>query len=52
LVLKLKRSVSRSGRGLVLRVPTDVAAALEIDENSEVLIWIEDTRMIVKKVES
>lgn len=47
--LKLRRKISRSGRGLNLRVPSDIAKALEIDEDSEVLIWIENTRMIVEK---
>ena len=46
--LKLRRKISRSGRGLNLRIPTDIARALDIDEDSEVLIWIEGTKIIVE----
>ena len=49
--LKLRRKISESGRGLTLRVPADIAKALEISSTSEVLIWIEDTRMIVEKAD-
>ena len=49
--LRLKRSVSKSGRGLVLRIPADVVKALKFTEDSEVWIWIEDNRMIVEKAE-
>ena len=46
--LQLKRNISRSGRGLVLRIPADIVKALGFTEKSKVLIWIEDKRMIVE----
>ena len=49
--LRLKRSISRSGRGLVLRIPADIVKALNFTEDSQVWIWIEDSRIIMEKVE-
>ena len=49
MVLKLKRNISRSGRGLVLRIPADIVRATNLTEDSEVWIWIEDNKIIVEK---
>jgi len=47
--LRLKRNISKSGRGLVIRIPKDVERALDLNPDSEVWIWVEDSRMIVEK---
>lgn len=49
--LRLKRNISRSGRGLVLRIPADIVRALKLTEDSQVWIWLEDGKMIVEKAE-
>lgn len=50
--LRLRRNISKSGRGLVLRIPADIVAALKLASDSEVWIWIEDKRMIVTPLET
>jgi AbrB family looped-hinge helix DNA binding protein len=46
--LKLRRTISRSGRGLVLRIPKDVENTLELKEGQEVDIWVENGKLIIE----
>ncbi len=50
--LSLKRKLSESGRGLVLRIPSDIARAMHLTKNSEVEISIKEPKeMLVEVVE-
>jgi len=48
--LKLRRTISKSGRSLVLRIPKDVERALNLQPGQEVEIWIENDKIVVRKV--
>jgi len=48
--LKLKRTLSKSGRSLVLRIPKDVERALGLQAGQSVEIWIENDKIIIRKV--
>jgi len=50
--LKLKRTLSRSGRSLVLRIPKDIERTLNLQPGQAVEIWIEDDKIIVCKVQT
>ncbi|MDW8024234.1 MAG: AbrB/MazE/SpoVT family DNA-binding domain-containing protein [Nitrososphaerota archaeon] len=47
--LKLRRTLSKSGRSLVLRIPKDIERALKLQPGQEVEIWIEDDKIIIRK---
>ena len=36
--LKLRRKLSRSGRGVVLRIPSDIQVSLDLDGDEEVIL--------------
>ena len=46
--LKLRRRLSRSGRGTVLRIPSDIEEALGLRGNEEVLVSKAGRRIIVE----
>ena len=50
MALKLRRKLSESGRSLVLRIPKDIERTLNLGNGDEVDIWIEEGKIIVKKV--
>jgi len=47
--LKLKRTLSKSGRSLILRIPRDVERALNLQPGQPVEIWIENDKIIISK---
>ena len=46
--LKLRRTISISGRGLVLRIPKDVENTLGLKEGQEVEIWVDEGKIIIE----
>jgi antitoxin component of MazEF toxin-antitoxin module len=48
--LKLKRTLSESGRTLVLRIPKDVERLLSLKAGNEVQIWVEKGRIVIEPV--
>jgi len=48
--LKLIRRISRSGRGLVLRIPRDIERALNLKAGDYVQIWLEEDIIKIKKI--
>jgi antitoxin component of MazEF toxin-antitoxin module len=46
--LKLRRKLSRSGRGTVLRIPIDIEQALRLKGNEEVLVSKAGRKIIVE----
>ena len=51
MALKLRRKLSESGRSLVLRIPKDIERTLNFKNGDEVDIWIEENKIIIKRVE-
>lgn len=49
--LKLHRNISRSGRGLVLRIPSDVEKGLKLKEGKAVSIFTVGKKKIVVEIE-
>ncbi|MGB9959862.1 MAG: AbrB/MazE/SpoVT family DNA-binding domain-containing protein [Candidatus Bathyarchaeales archaeon] len=47
--LKLRRTLSRSGRSLVLRIPKDIERALNLQPGQEIEIWIENGKIVISK---
>jgi len=52
LQLKLRRKLSKSGLTLVLRIPRDIEKQLSLTENTEVLIWIKNGKVIIEPIQS
>ena len=50
MTLRLKRTLSKSGRSLVLRIPKDIERFLNLQPGQTVEIWIEDEKIIIRKV--
>lgn len=48
--LKLKRTISESGRTLVLRIPKDIERVLDLKAENEVYIWVESGKIIIEPV--
>ena len=48
--LKLKRTLSESGRTLVLRIPKDVERSLSLKAGNEIYIWVENGRIIIEPI--
>jgi antitoxin component of MazEF toxin-antitoxin module len=48
--LKLRRKLSKSGLTLVLRIPKDVERQLNLSEDTEVEIWIENDKIVLKPI--
>ncbi len=48
--LKLKRTLSESGRTLVLRIPKDIERSLLLKLGNEVYIWVENGKIIVEPI--
>lgn len=46
--LKLRRKLSRSGRGTVLRIPSDIERALGLKGNEDVLVSKSGRRIIIE----
>ena len=46
--LKLKRTLSESGRTLVLRIPKDVERALSLKAGVDVYIWVENGKIVIE----
>jgi len=45
----LHRTLSSNGKSLILRIPKDIANALDLTHKDEVEIWIDGKRVIVEK---
>jgi len=48
--LRLRRTLSKSGRSLVLRIPKDIERILNLQPGQTVEIWVEDEKIIIRKV--
>lgn len=48
-VMTLHRTLSTDGKSLILRIPKDVANALDLSSKDEVEIWVDGERVIVEK---
>jgi len=48
--LKLRRKLSKSGLTLVLRIPKDVERQLNLSEDTEVEVWIENDKIVLKPI--
>ena len=48
--LKLKRTLSESGRTLVLRIPRDIERSLSLKAGNEVYIWVENNKIVVEPI--
>lgn len=48
--LKLQRTLSESGRSLVLRIPKDIERTLGLKPGSEVHIWVEKGKIIIEPI--
>jgi antitoxin component of MazEF toxin-antitoxin module len=46
--LKLKRTLSESGRTLVLRIPKDIERSLSLKAGNEIYIWVENGKIVVE----
>ena len=49
--LKLRRTISESGRSLVLRIPKDIERFLSLKAGDEVDIWVENGKIIIEKID-
>lgn len=49
--LKLRRTLSESGRTLVLRIPKDIERALSLKAGNEVFIWVENEKIIIEPIQ-
>jgi antitoxin component of MazEF toxin-antitoxin module len=49
--LRLRRTLSLSGRSLVFRIPKDVEKTLNLKPGQSVEIWIEDHKIVVNPIE-
>jgi AbrB family looped-hinge helix DNA binding protein len=47
--LKLRRTISESGRSLVLRIPKDVERTLSLKSGDIVDIWVENNKIVIEK---
>jgi antitoxin component of MazEF toxin-antitoxin module len=47
--LRIKRKLSQSGKGLVIRIPAEIVRALQYTNKNEVWIWIDEGRVIIEK---
>ena len=47
--LSLQRTLSSDGKSLILRIPKDIANALDLTNNDVVEIWIDGKRVILEK---
>ena len=47
--LALHRTLSSDGKSLILRIPKDIAHALELTSKDKVEIWVDGQRVIVEK---
>lgn len=47
--LSLHRTLSSDGKSLILRIPKDIATALNLSSKDEVEIWVDGQRVIVEK---
>ena len=47
--LSLHRTLSSDGKSLILRIPKDIAHALNLSSKDEVEIWVDGQRVIVEK---
>ena len=47
--LKLKRTLSESGRTLMLRIPKDIERSLNLKAGNEVYIWVESGKIIIER---
>jgi len=52
MALTLRRKLSQSGRSLVIRIPRDIERTLKLSEDTEVDIWLENGRIIVKPLKT
>ena len=48
--LKLKRTLSKSGGSLVLRIPKDVERALSLKAGVDVYIWVENGKIVIEPI--
>jgi len=48
--LRLKRTLSESGRTLVLRIPKDIERLLSLKAGCEVYIWVENGKIILQPI--
>jgi len=46
--LKLKRTLSKSGGSLVLRIPKDIERGLSLKAGDNVYIWIENGKIYIQ----
>ena len=46
--LKLTRTLSESGRSLVLRIPVDIERQMGLKAGQQVELWIDDNKIIVQ----
>ncbi len=49
---KNRRTISESGRSLVLQIPKDVERTLSLKSGDIVNIWIENSRIVIEKLAS
>ena len=49
--VKFKRSVFRSGDSFRVTIPMDIIRSLEIKEKDELEIWLNDSEIVMKKIE-
>ena len=49
MALKLKRTLSESGRSLVLRIPKDIERSLSLKAGDSVHLWVEDGKIVISK---
>ena len=45
----LHRTLSSDGKNLILRIPKDIARALNLERKDEVEIWVDGQKVIVEK---
>ena len=48
--LKLKRTLSESGRTLVLRIPRDIERSLSLKAGNGIYIWVENKKIIIEPI--
>lgn len=48
--LSLRRKLSESGRGLILRIPSDIARAMHLTKDSEVEIKVKDSKELLIEI--
>ena len=49
--LKLKRTLSESGRTLVLRIPKDIERGLSLKAGDNIYLWIENGKIIIEPID-